>query len=56
MHHAPNHVWFGISPELNVVQDGVHGSPEPYMVQGAFRTPILKSPPYCEISSPESPA
>jgi hypothetical protein len=37
MHHAPNHVGFGISPELNVVQDGVHGSPEPYMVQGVFR-------------------
>jgi hypothetical protein len=36
MHHAPNHVGFGISPELNVVHDGVHGSPEPYMVQGAI--------------------
>jgi hypothetical protein len=43
MHHAMNHVRFMISPELHVVQDGVHGSPEPYMVQGAFR---IQSLPY----------
>ncbi len=27
MRHVPNHVGFGISPELNVVQDRVHGWP-----------------------------
>jgi len=27
MHDALNHVKFRISPELNVVQDGVHGLP-----------------------------
>jgi len=40
MHHALHHVRFRISPELHVVQDGVHGSPEPYMVRG--ETPILQ--------------
>jgi len=34
MHHAMNHVGFMIGPELHIVQDGVHGSPAPYMVQG----------------------
>jgi hypothetical protein len=28
MHHAMNHVRFMISPEPDVVQDKVHGSPE----------------------------
>jgi hypothetical protein len=37
MHHAMNHVRFMISPELHVVQDRVHGSPEPHVVQGAIR-------------------
>jgi len=39
MHHAMNHVRFMISPELHVVQDRVHGSPEPDVVQGALRIP-----------------
>jgi hypothetical protein len=26
IHHTMNHIRFMISPELNVVQDGVHGS------------------------------
>jgi len=34
MHHAMNHMGFMISPELKVVQDRVHGSPEAYRVQG----------------------
>jgi len=34
MHHAMNHTGFRISPELYAVQDGVHGYPEPEMVQG----------------------
>jgi len=33
MHHAMSHTGFMISPELKVVQDRVHGSPEPNMVQ-----------------------
>ena len=49
MHHAMNHIGFMISPELYVVQDRVHDSPEPrwiqgqspepYMVQGAIQNP-----------------
>jgi len=44
MHHAMNHVGFMISPELNVVQDRVHGPalyckghgcPEPQWIQGS---------------------
>jgi hypothetical protein len=31
-----NHARFMIRPELYVVQDRVHGSPEPHMVQGAL--------------------
>jgi hypothetical protein len=43
IHHTMNHIRFMISPELNIVQDGVHGSapqwdqgqsPDPHMVQG----------------------
>ncbi|OGP72044.1 MAG: hypothetical protein A2W09_00390 [Deltaproteobacteria bacterium RBG_16_50_11] len=37
MHHAMNHTRFMICPELYVVQDRMHGSPEPHMVQGEFR-------------------
>ena len=35
MHHALNRVRFRTRPELHVVQDGVHGSPELNVVQGA---------------------
>jgi len=38
MHHAMNHVRFMISPELHVVQDAAHGSPEPHLVQGELPT------------------
>jgi hypothetical protein len=51
MHHAPNHVGFGISPELNVVQDGVYGSPEPYMFQGALHNPLSKMFPRLRVLS-----
>jgi hypothetical protein len=39
LNHAPNHVGFGIGPELCVVQDRVKGRPcEPLRVQGGPRT------------------
>jgi hypothetical protein len=41
MDHAMNHIRFMISSELNVVQDKVHGSPEPKVVQGANPKEIL---------------
>jgi len=37
LNHAPNHVGFGIGPELCVVQDKVQGSPAPDVVQGGLR-------------------
>ena len=37
LNHAPNHVGFGIGPELRVVQDKVQGSPAPDVVQGGLR-------------------
>jgi hypothetical protein len=40
MHHAMNYIGFMISPELKVVQDRVHGSPEPNMVQDPQITEI----------------
>jgi hypothetical protein len=37
MHHAMNHMGLMISPELRVVQDGVHGCSEPNMVQNEIK-------------------
>ena len=39
MHHAMNHIGFMISPELYVVQDRVHDSPEPRWIQGQSPEP-----------------
>ncbi len=39
LHHALNLVRFRINPELDVVQDRVHGSRVPYMVRGAISNP-----------------
>ena len=40
MHPAPNPIRLMISPELNVVEDKVHGNPEPKLVQGVNRKKI----------------
>jgi hypothetical protein len=38
MHHAMNYAGFRMGPELQLVQDRMYGSPEPYPAGGGIRS------------------